>query len=310
MSIYVGSAKQYNIFLAGVEIPEVYVGAAKIYPEAPPVVTLSPVSLTATEGDAFTMTADATGSTPLGVQWQEFLVGGDWLNIDGQTTTTLTHTATIARSGAQYKCVFTDLYGQSVITSWATLTAIAAETTVWSYTAGDGVSGWSARETPVSEFGTAGYSTPHARTTILRNGIGYWIYSASETTLLIAGEKYRLEITIADSIGLEAPPRDGSRASITDHLHGEMHAAGSAPAAGAVMPPLHFVATGTEDHIRIDTNGYSTAAPNTSFGVYDFKVLASLGPTKLQIISATASSEKSKNISSPLKPIFNPALKS
>jgi len=126
MSIYVGSAKQYNIFLAGVEIPEVYVGAAKIYPEAPPAVTTHPVSVTATDGDNFTMTAAATGSTPLGMQWFEIIPGGSWAAISGQTTTTLTHQATLARDQASYMCRFTDLYGQYTDTNSAILTAVPA----------------------------------------------------------------------------------------------------------------------------------------------------------------------------------------
>jgi hypothetical protein len=86
-----------------------------------PVVTLNPVSQTATSGTV-TFTAAASGSPAPTVQWQVSTNGGaSFSNISGATSTSLTVTVTPAVNGNQYRAVFTNGCGTATTTA-ATLT--------------------------------------------------------------------------------------------------------------------------------------------------------------------------------------------
>ena len=103
-------------------VDQVYSGPAIVYPHEPLIVVTDPVSVEALDGEEFTMTAAFSGGTaPIAYQWQELLVAGSWANISGQTTLTLTHTATIAREQAQYRCYAEGQHNQPVWTASAVL---------------------------------------------------------------------------------------------------------------------------------------------------------------------------------------------
>lgn len=86
-----------------------------------PVVTLNPVSQSATSGTV-TFTAAASGSPAPTVQWQVSTNGGaTFSNIPGATSTSLTVTVTPAVNGNQYRAVFTNTCGTATTTA-ATLT--------------------------------------------------------------------------------------------------------------------------------------------------------------------------------------------
>jgi hypothetical protein len=86
-----------------------------------PVVTLNPMSQSATSGTV-TFTAAASGSPAPTVQWQVSTNGGvSFSDIPGETSTSLTVTVTPAANGNQYRAVFTNVCG-SATTSAATLT--------------------------------------------------------------------------------------------------------------------------------------------------------------------------------------------
>lgn len=103
-------------------VNSVYSGPTIVYPHDALVVVTDPVSVEALDGVEFTMTAAFSGGVePILFQWQELLVGGSWTNISGQTTTTLTHTATIARELAEYRCNAEGQHNQPVWTATATL---------------------------------------------------------------------------------------------------------------------------------------------------------------------------------------------
>ena len=105
-------------------VNSVYSGPTIVYPHDVLTVVTDPVAVTAIDGEEFTMTAAFSGGTaPIAYQWQELLAGGSWANISGQTTITLTHTATLARDQAQYRCKAEGQQSQPVWTLTAILTA-------------------------------------------------------------------------------------------------------------------------------------------------------------------------------------------
>ncbi|HEX5501683.1 MAG TPA: immunoglobulin domain-containing protein [Thermomicrobiales bacterium] len=110
-----------------------------------PVVTANPTDQVVTAGQTVTFTAAASGSPAPTVQWQVRADGGGtFANIPGQTSTTLTFTATASENGNQYRAVFTNTAGSAATTA-ATLTvdappAVTINPASQTVTAGDPVS--------------------------------------------------------------------------------------------------------------------------------------------------------------------------
>ena len=109
------------------EVLEVYSGAAKVHKPSLPVATTHPVATSVLEGVAIGMTVAFNGSTPLIYQWQQAPDGSTWVDVAGQTTTTLTKLGVLAETGYSYRCYATDLYGQETFTN----PAISTVTEVW-----------------------------------------------------------------------------------------------------------------------------------------------------------------------------------
>jgi len=90
--------------------------------QAPPTVTINPLSQTVAAGKHAYFTAAATGNPKPTVQWQVSTDGGlTWTNIAGATSTTLTIVSTLAENGYEYRALFTNIIG-SAFTTAATLT--------------------------------------------------------------------------------------------------------------------------------------------------------------------------------------------
>jgi hypothetical protein len=103
----------------------------KVIPDAPPKVTLNPVSQTVTDGDGVTFTAAATGSPVPSVQWQVSTDGGQtWSNFYDPYGTTLSFIVSLGDNGNEYRAVFTN--------TGVTATTTAAVLTVESDTGGGG----------------------------------------------------------------------------------------------------------------------------------------------------------------------------
>ena len=82
-----------------------------------------PQSKSVMEGESVTFTVNATGRD-LQYRWQfKKSPTADWVNsgMPGYATAAITVEATKARNGYQYRCVLTDVYGNTVITSHASL---------------------------------------------------------------------------------------------------------------------------------------------------------------------------------------------
>lgn len=97
-----------------------------IAPAAAPEITTQPVHVTAERGAAAAFTAAASGVPTPTVQWQSS-AGGEWADVPGATTTTLTVPVDESTaSGARYRAVFTNA-GGSATTSAATLTVVSEQ---------------------------------------------------------------------------------------------------------------------------------------------------------------------------------------
>jgi hypothetical protein len=96
-----------------------------------PSVTTQPTNQTVTYGANATFSAAASGTAPVGVQWQVSTdSGAHWTNLAGETNATLTLTApTVSMSGNQYRAVFTNACG-SASSNAATLTVNKADQTI------------------------------------------------------------------------------------------------------------------------------------------------------------------------------------
>jgi glucose/arabinose dehydrogenase len=81
-----------------------------------PAITQHPANLTVAAGQTATFTVSASGSLPLGYQWQR-----NGTNISGATSSTLSFTAATGDNGAQYRSVVTNAFGTATSNS-ATLT--------------------------------------------------------------------------------------------------------------------------------------------------------------------------------------------
>ncbi|HEV3343427.1 MAG TPA: MBG domain-containing protein [Pirellulales bacterium] len=99
--------------------------AATLTVQAAPAVTQSPASQTASANKNVTLTAAATSSTPLTVQWQVSTDGGkSYANISGATGATLNLSGvTPGQSGYRYRAVFINHVGSTATTA-ATLTVV------------------------------------------------------------------------------------------------------------------------------------------------------------------------------------------
>jgi Immunoglobulin domain/Immunoglobulin I-set domain len=95
--------------------------AATLTVNTAPTVTTNPSSTTVCEGQPVSFTAAANGSPTPTVQWQVSSGGGPFSNIPGETSTTLSFTATNADNGKQYQAVFTNSCSSATTTA-ATLT--------------------------------------------------------------------------------------------------------------------------------------------------------------------------------------------
>lgn len=78
--------------------PENNVTAARVEIEVPPVITLHPIGLTATNGDTVMFTADATGTAPLSLQWQR-----NGINVLGATNAMLTIASVTPNHAGNYR---------------------------------------------------------------------------------------------------------------------------------------------------------------------------------------------------------------
>lgn len=93
-----------------------------------PVVTADPTDQTVTLGDPATFTASASGRPAPDVQWQVLPNGsGDWADINGANSTTLTFTPASGDNGNQYRAEFSNAAG-TVASNPATLTIESAPT--------------------------------------------------------------------------------------------------------------------------------------------------------------------------------------
>ncbi len=100
--------------------------AATLTVDSAPVVTTNPVDETVNGGQTATFTAAASGNPAPTVQWQESFDGGSSFDdLDGETSTTLSFTASAVQDGEEYRAVFTNSLG-SATTDAATLTVDAA----------------------------------------------------------------------------------------------------------------------------------------------------------------------------------------
>ena len=89
---------------------------------APPQVTLNPTNVGIPSNQIATFTAAATGNPPPTVQWQVSTNGGlTYVNLPGQTSTTLSVPTTPQLNGNLYRAVFTNVHGTATTTA-ATLT--------------------------------------------------------------------------------------------------------------------------------------------------------------------------------------------
>ena len=90
---------------------------------AAPAITGQPQDVTTEAGKTATFTVAATGEG-LTYQWQK-LVGSDWIDLDGETGTTLTVSAAMENSGISYRCRITSGNGMVIDSQPATLTVVA-----------------------------------------------------------------------------------------------------------------------------------------------------------------------------------------
>ena len=90
-----------------------------------PMVATNPTDQTACDGTSVSFSASANGSPTPTVQWQVSTDGGaNFTDLPGETSTTLTFTATASQNGNKYRAVFTNA-GGSATTTAATLTVPA-----------------------------------------------------------------------------------------------------------------------------------------------------------------------------------------
>ena len=89
-----------------------------------PVITGQPKSVTTEAGKTAVFTVTATG-TSLTYQWQQ-QVNGSWVDLPGETGTSLSVLATTENSGSVYRCQVTSGYGTVVASQPAALTVQAA----------------------------------------------------------------------------------------------------------------------------------------------------------------------------------------
>lgn len=92
----------------------------------PAMVTTNPIDQTVCDGGSVSFTASSSGFPTPTVQWQ-VSTGGPFTDIPGETSTTLTFTATAAQNDNQYRAVFTNTGGTATTTA-ATLTVNTAPT--------------------------------------------------------------------------------------------------------------------------------------------------------------------------------------
>jgi hypothetical protein len=78
----------------------------------PPTITLDPVGQAVAAGESAVFVVEATGTTPLGYQWQKNLVNlSDDGHYSGASTNALTITSADAGDAAEYRCVVTNAHG-------------------------------------------------------------------------------------------------------------------------------------------------------------------------------------------------------
>ncbi len=88
----------------------------------PASITANPVNQTVTVGQTATFTVSASGTAPLGYQWQK-----NSTNIAGATSSSYTTPATVlADNGSTYRCVVSNAYGSPATSTSATLTVTSA----------------------------------------------------------------------------------------------------------------------------------------------------------------------------------------
>lgn len=99
---------------------------AKLTVNTVPVITLNPLSQSATAGQSVTFTAAATGNPAPTVQWQLSTNGGvSYSDIAGATAVTLSVTPAAGQDGYRYRAVFTNAAGSTPTTA-AILSVVSA----------------------------------------------------------------------------------------------------------------------------------------------------------------------------------------
>ncbi|MBI4536086.1 MAG: carboxypeptidase regulatory-like domain-containing protein [Ignavibacteriae bacterium] len=104
-----------------------------------PVVTAHPSNQTVCIGNEASFSSSASGGPTPAVRWQLSTNGGaDWDDLIGETSTTLSFTATLSVSGNQYRSIFTNTFGSDT-TGGATLTVNSIPATPGAITGSTGV---------------------------------------------------------------------------------------------------------------------------------------------------------------------------
>ena len=115
----------YRVNVSGPNCPSVTSSTVNLTVDAAPVVTVDPVNQAICEGDNVTFTVTATGDN-LTYQWQEDN-GGGFVNVGGQTTSTLNLVTVPATSnGFLYRAVVGSTNCPSVTSASALLTVVSA----------------------------------------------------------------------------------------------------------------------------------------------------------------------------------------
>ncbi len=100
----------------------------------PPTLTTNPMGVSVVEGEGFSLTVVATGSEPITYQWEVLPAGAsefedvvDDATVSGAQTATLTNSGARLTDAGAYRCVATNILGDTP-SSTATVTVIAANT--------------------------------------------------------------------------------------------------------------------------------------------------------------------------------------
>ncbi len=162
----------------------------KVVAVVPPVVTTQPANQTVAEGQTVVFTVAATGTAPLGYQWQK-----NGVNISGATGAAYTTPQTaIADSGATYRCIVSNTAG-SVTSSAATLTVNAIPPAITTQPAGQTVTEGETATFTVAASGTAPLSYQWQKNGVNISGATGLSYTTPPTAFPDSRANYRCVIS-------------------------------------------------------------------------------------------------------------------